>query len=70
MSQPDFDLGFKEPDLDLDDDANSTDNPEYQPSQGNPIFVTFNITENTNLSESTASSDSNEEPQRKEKICI
>ena len=29
MSQPDFDLGFEEPDLDLDDDANSTDDPEY-----------------------------------------
>ena len=70
MSQPDFDLGFEEPDLDLDNDANSTDDPEYQPSRGNPIFVTFNITENTNLSESTASSDSNEEPQRKKKICI
>ena len=70
MSQPDFDLGFEELDLDLDDDANSMDNPEYQPSQSNLTFVTFNITENTNLSESTASSDSNEEPQRKKKICV
>ena len=70
MSQPDFDLGFEQPDLDLDNETNSTDDPEYEPSWGNPIFVTFNITENTNLSESTASSDSNEEPQRKKKTCI
>ena len=45
MSRPDFDLGFEDfSDVLVDEDTNSTDDPEYNPSQeseGNLISILF-----------------------------